>query len=219
MPTHLLPRLGLLFVGIVLLSFAISLSIRSNIGTSPISSVPYVYSVMTHYSVGTLTILMQIIMIVLQMLILGKKFQWFQWIQLPISLVFGFTIDSMLWLTQGIHPETYITQLLLCLAGCLITAIAVCLMIKANLIMMAVDAVYLAISQRWGMNFGRCKMWGDLSLVAFAVVSIWLSIGSVIGLREGTLIGAILVGTLIRQLLPYFDFIQFKDRHFVTKEA
>lgn len=209
MPTHLLSRLGLLCVGILLLSFAIALSIRSDIGTSPISSIPYVYSLITSLSVGTLTILMQVLMIILQMLILGRKFQWFQWLQLPASIVFGLTIDFMLWLTQGIHPTSYLYQLMLCLGNCILTAIAVCLMVKANLIVMAVDAMYLAICQRWGLNFGRCKMWGDISLVIFAVSSILLATEHLAGVREGTLIAAIAVGTLIRFLMPYFDRLQF----------
>ena len=209
MPSHLLPRLGLLMLGIVLLSLAISLSIRSEIGTSPVSSLPYVYSIITSFSVGLLTILMQLIMIVGQILILGKDFRWIQWLQLPASIVFGITVDGMLWLTQYIQPDLYISKMMLCLTNCFITAIAVCLMVKANLIVMAVDALYLAICKRWGFNFGRCKMWGDISLVLIASLSIWLAAGHIVGIGEGTLISAILVGTLIRYFMPLFDFINF----------
>lgn len=210
MPAHLLPRLGFLFAGIVLLSFAIALAIRSDIGTSPVSSVPYVYSFITQYSVGTLTIIMQVVLIFVQLLILGKQFQWYQWLQLPVSFVFGFAIDAMLWLTQGLTPTLYISKLLFCVAGCMVTAVAVCLMVKANLIMMAIDAVYLALSKRFGFNFGRCKMWGDLTLVAFAVSSIWLASGQIIGIGVGTVIGALLVGSIIRRIMPYFQKIEFK---------
>ena len=209
MPHHFLARLVLLLSGIMLLSVAIALSIRSDIGTSPVSSVPYIYSLLSPLSVGTLTILMQLLMIIGQILILGKQFQWFQWFQLPASIVLGVTVDIALWMTEFLQPELYISKLFLCLLNCFITAIAVSLMIKANLIIMAIDALYLAISQRWGFNFGRCKMWGDITLVGFALVSILIGLGTVIGIREGTLISAILVGTLIRYLMPYFDFIQF----------
>ena len=210
MPTHFLSRLALLLIGIVLLSLAISLSIRSDIGTSPVSSIPYIYSVITPLSVGTLAILMQILMIAAQILILGRQFEWPQLLQLPASFLFGFAVDFMLWMTQDLQPDLYISKLALCLLSCLITAVAVCLMVKANLIMMAVDAMYFAICKRWSFDFGRCKMWGDLSLVIFALVSILYFTGGVVGLREGTFISAILVGTLIRYVMPYFSFIRFE---------
>lgn len=209
MPHHFLPRLALLLSGIVLLSIAIALSIRSDIGTSPVSSAPYVYSLMTSFSVGTLTVFMQFLMIIGQMFILGKDFKWVQWFQLPASMVLGGAVDIALWMTAFLQPDFYLSKLTLCLLNCVLTAVGVALMIKANLVMMAVDALYLAIAQRWGFNFGRCKMWGDISLVVFSVTSIWLALGTISGIREGTIISAILVGTFIRHLMPHLDFIRF----------
>ena len=99
MPTQFPLRLLFLLSGLVLLAFGVVLAIRSNLGTPPISSVPYVYSFIVALSVGTLTIMMHILMIVLQMIILGSKFQWHQWLQLPVGMVFGFLIDAILGLT------------------------------------------------------------------------------------------------------------------------
>ena len=115
MPIQFIPRFFLLMLGLILLAFGVAISIRSNLGTSPISSIPYVYSYFIPLSVGILTIFMHIIFILLQMLLLGKKFQWVQWLQLPIGIIFGILIDFMLWLTQGIIVEQYIVQFLLCI--------------------------------------------------------------------------------------------------------
>lgn len=209
MPHQFLPRLALLLSGIVLLSFAIALSIRSDIGTSPVSSAPYVYSLITSFSVGTLTIFLQCIMLVGQLLILGKQFKWFYLFQLPASIVLGVTVDFALSMTEFLQPDIYISKLTLCLLNCALTAIGVSLMLKANLVIMAIDALYFAISQRFGFNFGRCKMWGDITLVCFSLASIWIASGTMTGIGEGTVISAILVGTLIRHLMPYLDFIRF----------
>ena len=131
MPTQFPLRLLFLLSGLVLLAFGVVLAIRSNLGTSPISSVPYVYSFIVPLSVGTLTIMMHILMIVLQMIILGSQFQWHQWLQLPVGMVFGFLIDVILGLTLSWSFEHYAIQLLLCLLSCLITALGVCLVVKA----------------------------------------------------------------------------------------
>lgn len=209
MPIHLISRICLLMLGLTLLAFGVALSIRSNLGTSPISSVPYVYSYFIPLSVGTLTILMHILFILMQMLLLGKNFQWVQWSQLPIGIIFGIGIDVMLRLTQDIMIETYLIQLICCLLSCVITAIGVCLQIKANLVFLAGEGLYQAIAQRFKFNFASCKTYGDIVLVLIATISSFLMLHHIVGIREGTIITALLVGTLVKTFLPYFKFLDF----------
>lgn len=210
MPTQLLPRLGLLLGGLMLLAFAVALSIRSNLGTSPISSLPYVYSFILPFSVGTLTIFMHVLMIALQKLLLKDDFRWTRWLQLPVGLIFGLGIDLMLWLTQSWSPITYLQQLLYCLMSCAITAIGVCMIIKANLIFLAGEGLYQAFSLRFHWNFGSCKLYGDIVLIVIAVMSSLLVLHQVLGVREGTIIAAVLVGILVKMILPRLAFIEFK---------
>ncbi|WP_180163446.1 YitT family protein [Acinetobacter sp. YH12069] len=209
MPTQFFPRLFLLLSGLGLLAFGVVLSIHSNLGTSPISSVPYSFSYIFPLTVGTLTVLMHIVMILLQMLILKSRFQWIQWLQLPVGILFGAFIDSLMWLTQGWSIESYPLQLLACLASCLITALGVSLVVKASLVLLAAEGLYQAIAVRYRLDFGNCKTYGDILLVSIAVISSWLVLHQVIGVREGTIITALLVGTLVKRILPKLSFIQF----------
>ena len=209
MPIRLIPRVLVLIFGLCTLAFGVALSIRSNLGTSPISSVPYTFSYIFPLSVGTLTIIMHIFMILLQMLILGKNFKALQWLQLPVGIVFGVFIDGMLWLTQSWHIEHYIWQLIFCMLSCLITAIGVCIVIRAGLIMLAAEGLYLAYATRFKKEFGQCKTVGDIILVLIAVCGSYFYLYEIIGVREGTIITALLVGTLVRKLMPYFNFLDF----------
>ncbi|WP_180122727.1 YitT family protein [Acinetobacter sp. YH12086] len=212
MPTQFFPRLFLLLSGLGLLAFGVVLSIHSNLGTSPISSVPYSFSYIFPLTVGTLTVLMHIVMILLQMLILKSRFQWIQWLQLPVGILFGAFIDSLMWLTQGWSIESYPLQLLACLASCLITALGVSLVVKASLVLLAAEGLYQAIAVRYRLDFGNCKTYGDILLVSIAVISSWLVLHQVIGVREGTIITALLVGTLVKRILPKLSFIQFGSK-------
>ncbi|OOV79500.1 MULTISPECIES: YczE/YyaS/YitT family protein [unclassified Acinetobacter] len=212
MPTQFFPRLFLLLSGLGLLAFGVVLSIHSNLGTSPISSVPYSFSYIFPLTVGTLTILMHIIMILLQMLILKSRFQWIQWLQLPVGILFGAFIDGLMWLTLGWSIESYPLQLLACLASCLITALGVSLVVKASLVLLAAEGLYQAIAVRYRLDFGNCKTYGDIVLVSIAVISSWLVLHQVIGVREGTIITALLVGTLVKRILPKLSFIQFDPK-------
>jgi uncharacterized protein len=210
MPNQIIPRLSLLLIGLMLLAFAVAISIRSNLGTSPISSLPYAYSFIVPLSVGTLTILMHVFMLIGQKLLLKNDFRWTRWLQLPVGIVFGFGIDFMLLLTQDWQPYSYIEQILYCLISCVITAIGVCMIIKANLIFLAGEGLYQAFSLRFNWDFGSCKLYGDIVLITLAVVSSYIVLQQVVGVREGTIIAAVLVGLLVKKILPRLAFIQFK---------
>ena len=85
---------------------------------------PYSFSYIFPLSIGSLTVIIHIVMILLQMLILKSQFQWIQWLQLSVGILFGAFIDVLMWSTQGWSIENYALQLLACLASCLITALS-----------------------------------------------------------------------------------------------
>ena len=87
-------RLLILLLGVFILAFGVALSIRSDLGTTPISSVPYVYNIkFTTISVGTFTILLNIIFVVIQVFLLKKNFKLFHLLQIPVLILFGWFID------------------------------------------------------------------------------------------------------------------------------
>lgn len=210
MPHFLLQRCLVLLIGLSILAFGVVLSIHSHLGTSPISSIPYAYSYFIPLSVGTITILMHAFFIILQMAVLGKKFQWIQWSQILLGIFFGVVLDLFLYFTQSWQFSHYPTQLILSFISCILTAIGICLMVKADLLLLSVEGFYKVFSQRFKFELGTCKTIGDCLMVTLAIVGSLIMLDEVIGIREGTIITALLVGTMIRFIKPYFAFIQFE---------
>ena len=68
-------RVFLFIVGIALAGFGVALTARASLGTSPISSLPYVLTFLTPLTFGTISFLMNALFVVAQVAILGKKFQ------------------------------------------------------------------------------------------------------------------------------------------------
>lgn len=95
-------RYGLLGLGLLITAFGIAFSIQAGLGTSPISSLPYVVSLLTPLSVGTATICLHGVLILLQLLILRRRYDPVQLLQLPVALVFGYLTDLGVWVIQGI---------------------------------------------------------------------------------------------------------------------
>ena len=86
-------RYVLLCVGLTIMAFGVAFSIKAGLGTSPISSLPYVLSLLTPLTVGTATIAMHVVLICLQILLLRRRYDPIQFMQLPVALIFGVMTD------------------------------------------------------------------------------------------------------------------------------
>lgn len=198
---YILKRYLLLLVGLSIMAFGVAFSIKASLGTSPISSVPYVVSLFTSLTVGTATITMHCVFILLQILILRKNYHPIQLMQLPVAFFFGYLTDFGVWAVRGIHCDTYWQQWLVCLAGILLVAVGVSFEVKAGVIVLAGEGVVLAISKVFPkVKFGYMKVGFDVTLVIIACILSLSFTGQLQGVREGTVAAALLVGMLAKQL-------------------
>lgn len=104
---YILKRYLLLLIGLAIMAFGVAFSIKASLGTSPISSVPYVVSLFAPLTVGTATITMHCVFIILQILILRKNYHPIQLMQLPVAFFFGYLTDFGVWAVQKISYDTY----------------------------------------------------------------------------------------------------------------
>ena len=75
------------------MAFSVAFSINAQLGTSPVSSIPYVTSITSGLSVGATTIIVNTIIVLLQIPIMRKKFKLIRILQIPVCTVFGLMID------------------------------------------------------------------------------------------------------------------------------
>ncbi|MFA5528524.1 MAG: DUF6198 family protein [Peptostreptococcales bacterium] len=198
----LLKRWLLLIVGLVTLSFGIAFSIKSDLGTSPISSVPYVISLFTDFSIGNLTIIMHSFFIVIQMLLLRKKFEKVQLLQLPVTIAFGYLIDLCLWLMEGISPLNYLMQWILCIIGILMVSTGIYLQVNSKLVTLAQIGLVVSVCRVLPLKFGNAKIILDVSFVVIATILSLHFMDGLYGIREGTAAAAIFIG-LFTRLIHY----------------
>ncbi len=197
---HLLKRYLILLIGLAIMAFGVAFSIKANLGTSPISSVPYAVSLFSPLTVGMATIVMHCVFILLQIMILRKKFQLIQLAQPPVAFFFGYLTDFGIWVLQGLSCRTYWQQWLACLAGILLIAVGVSLEVKADVVVLAGEGVVLAACKVLPVKFGYMKVGFDITLVMVACLLSLIFTGRLQGIREGTLAAAIMVGLIAKQL-------------------
>lgn len=201
LPIYIIKRYLLLLIGLSIMAFGVAFSIKASLGTSPISSVPYVISLFAPLTVGTATISMHCVFILLQILILRKNYHPIQLMQLPVAFFFGYLTDFGVWAVQGITCNTYWQQWIVCIIGILLVGLGVSLEVKAGVVVLAGEGVVLAICKVLPkVKFGYMKVGFDVTLVAIACILSIVFTGRLQGVREGTVAAALLVGLIAKQL-------------------
>lgn len=187
-----------LTIGLFIISYGIALSVRSNLGTTPISVIPYVFSFIQPISLGVLTIIFNTIFILLQIIILRDKFPRIQIFQIIITLAFGYFINFSLSITEIFTPHNIYEQWTLCIIACFIIAVGVLFEINSHAIILPADGLLLAVKIVTKHEFGKIKTIFDTTNVVIATIISLISFGTFKGVGYGTIFAAITVGYIVR---------------------
>lgn len=196
---HPVRRIAFLCFGLMIMAFGVAFSIKGALGTSPISSVPYVTAKISGLSVGTTTIIMNFVFVLIQIAILRSQYDWLQLLQFPAAIVFGTMIDVAGYVLQAIAFSNYVQQWLHCIAGIFLIALGISLEVTANLVTTAGEGIVLAICRVVPVKFSNMKIIFDVTLVCISIVLSFVFLGHLDGVREGTVAAAIFVGLITKQ--------------------
>lgn len=206
-------RYAAFVVILFVIALGTSLSIRANLGSSPISAPPYVLSLVpgVGLTMGQLTILMHVFFIAAQVALLRRDFERRQWLQIGVSLLFGFYTDLTMWLTGFIQvPQSLPAALGLplraveLLLGGAVLAFGIAMEVRCDSLMLAGEGFPLAIAKFLKRDFGKVKICTDTLLVAIGSALMVANFGrwdwSMVG--PGTLVSMFYVGMMVRVFSP-----------------
>lgn len=197
---EIIKRYVLFIISLFFAALGVAITKRGELGVSPISSVANVLSCkFSALSMGTWLIIWNCVLIVGQVIILRRKFQLIQLLQVPLSFLFGYFTDFGMWCVSFIPVNAYPVRLLMVVAGVAVLAFGISLAVIANVIMNSGEAFVKAVSDTIHKNFGNVKIVFDISCVTLSVIlSLILFDFSLVGTREGTIISALLTGTFVK---------------------
>ena len=197
-------RCALLLLGIAAAALGIALTTCAGLGTTPISTVPYTASAITGLSFGTTTFLLNLCFVLGQMALLRRSFPLWNLLQIPAVFVFGAAIDLAMALVSPHSAVSWLPGLAMSLAGNVVLAVGIVLQIRSRTIVQPGEGIVLALSVTLRRPFGSVKVANDVVLSLAAALLGWAVLGHVVGLREGTLISAVLVGVLVKFIMKRF---------------
>lgn len=206
--TELYRRYSLFLCSVLINAFSIAVITKALLGTSPISSVPYVLSLFSPLSMGQYTIIMNFLFILLEILLMGKKSAFEKryelLMQIPVTLCFGAFIDVSMNCLWWLTPTYYLAQITTLLVGCFILALGISLEVKANVAMVTGEYLVQVIAKFTRKEFGFVKVCFDATLVLISCIFSICFLSSIEGVREGTVIAALIVGPITHFLNPYW---------------
>ena len=202
-------RLVWFSAGILINSFGIVLITKGALGTSQISSIPYVLSLQVpSISFGMFSFIMNMVYIVLQALLLRKQFKPFQLLQIVVNVVFSASIDVFMAMLSFYAPQQLFTRVLSAIAGCIVLAFGISVEVAPDLIMVPGEGIVAAISKVSGRRFGSVKVAFDVTLILIAALLSWLFFGNIVGVGVGTLLSAVSVGQFVNLINRHVPLLQ-----------
>ncbi|MCP9314064.1 MAG: DUF6198 family protein [Liquorilactobacillus nagelii] len=196
-------RYFLLLVGLFFNALGVSLVTKAALGTSPLAAIPYSLSlVVSQLSLGEWTIIFSLFLIVGQILFEIDQLKWSEiMVEILLSFIFGDLIDwTMSWLRHVIM-QNYWQSLLLLLFGCLVISLGAYFEVIADVAMLPGDAFVRAISRYFNIEYGKIRVMSDISMSVIGAIICLTFLSNLSGVREGTLISALVVGNLVKLLL------------------
>lgn len=200
--TNLLIRYIVFVTGLFVASMGVAFSTKAGLGTSPVASLPYAVSLVNRVlTLGGWLNLLSIIQIIVQVILTRKNCNIPEIvIQTVLAFVYGFLTDLSCSLIKGLQVNTYASQFGYMLAGCLVLAIGIWIQYMGGVAMLPGEAMNRAISQVTGKAYESVKIFFDICYITLAAIISLSFLGRVEGVREGSVIAAVLVGLIIKML-------------------
>lgn len=194
-------RLVMYFVGLFIMALGVSISVKSNLGVSPVSSIPYTMTCVWGIEMGKATILFHGALVVLQIILLRRAFQVKNLLQVIIGIVFGYYTTFCNWcMTFLPTPEHIVIRLAMMLFSTFIIALGLFFYVPADIMPLAGEGAMQTISQLTRIPFAKVKVVFDVSMVTISLIVCLVALHGLGSVGAGTVIAAVLVGTSLGYL-------------------
>ena len=215
-------RLAAYVSGLMLLALGIAASMRSDLGSSPVASVPFMFNLTTGIEMGTATIMWQSFLVFLQFLLLRRDFSPWILLQLITGFLFGYCNSFAVWIFSLFPaPESIFMRGVFTCIGFVVGGFGVWLYSGADLINMPSEGVVMVIAKKLGKPFHIIKICFDVTSVVIAGSCCLIFIRSLGSVGIGTVVISIMLGTMVgiyaknwgKALQSIFD----KDKRYLIK--
>ena len=188
-----------MIVSLFIMSFGVVLSVKADLGASPIASLPNVISLASGMSLGTTVLITSTVCVILQwVLIRDRKKILLTLTQIPFTIVFSVFVDMIEVAVEPWHVAGLLEQWVLVIVSCAVIGFGIVLEIDANISMLADDGLVLAIHRVTKVRLDKVMMIFDVCFVALAFILSYAVFQDFLGVGLGTIFSGVALGVFVK---------------------
>lgn len=196
-PVQWVFRVLVYVLGLFFMAAGVAVSVNANLGISPVNSLPYVIGQISGFALSSCVIGVFTVYIIAQIVLLRREFKWINLTQLIFSTIFGYFVDFAKWLLGDFCLPTYAGRLVMLAISIVVVSVGVELYLEVNLVPMPMEGMTLALAQVLKKPFPNVKIAVDCTVVLLGLVLSLVFLHRLDGVREGTVIAAVVTGKMI----------------------
>lgn len=195
MNRNIFKRMSAYIAGLFILTIGIALSVKSDLGVSPVSSIPYTMTCVWGIEMGKATIIFHCFLVLLQIILLRKNYKIKNLLQIVVGIMFGYFTTFCNWGVSFLpNPQNIVIRMGMLLISTVFVAFGIFLYLPADIMPLAGEGAMQAVSDVSGIAFSKVKIGFDISMVVISLVTCLIFIKSMGSVGIGTVIAAVLVG-------------------------
>ena len=208
--SNIVVRCIIYFFGLLIMTLGVAVSVKSDLG---VSSIPYTMTCVWGIEMGKATIVFHAALVLVQVILLRRKFQLKNLLQIPVGVLFGYmTTFSNHLMTFLPDPGNIYIRLGMVVISTVLVAIGLFFYVPADIIPLAGEGVMLAISKVADKAFSTVKIAFDITMVLISLITCLILIHSLGSVGIGTVIAAVMVGMVLKLITKLFG--EARDRRF-----
>jgi len=187
-------------LGMFLLAIGVTLSTRTNLGSSPITSVPYCLSYILEWKIGDATLLVYSTFVIVELYchlkMKQKRTMVMDVLQIPVCTLFTRIMN----LIAGLVPSMtgpFWRQMISQLIAILFIGVGMVLALNVRLIPNPADGIIQTLADFTGKKMGMVKNIADAICVTITLITGYLCTGRIVCVGIGTIMAMILVGRVV----------------------
>lgn len=187
--------------GLYLITLGVAFSIKSNLGSAPVSSIPYAMNLIWMIEIGVATFIFHAVLVLIELILLKNDFKKKHFLQVFVGVLFAaFTSLSVALLGFIPAADSFAIALVMSLLSVFFIALGIFFYVPANIIPLSVEGVTQAIAIVTKRPFHTIKICFDVSVVATALILSYAFLGQFGSVGIGTVIGALFIGTTVKYI-------------------
>ncbi len=198
-------NLFIFLTGLICLSLGVVLVVKSDLGVSVATSVPYVFSLhFTNITFGQWNYIAHGTSLLL-LVIIVKKLTVKYLMSFIVAFLFGLAIDFFTFILTSVMIESLLEKVIVFIVGSIVISIGVAGFMKSNYPILPFDTFVKEVTLAKNIRYPKFKTGFDLVCFTISFTASMIFFGKIYGLHIGTLVSAVILGSMIGACLDFMN--------------